>query len=95
MHCTEQELNRFTSPPGQSCGEYMSAFFSSGGPGYLVDNQTSNCAYCAYAVGDQFYERFGITFDTRWRDLGILAAFIGSNLILLFIGSRYINYNRR
>jgi ABC-type multidrug transport system ATPase subunit len=95
VQCTPQELNRFTAPPGQTCGEYMSAFFAAGGPGYLVNNQTAECGYCAYKVGDQFYERFGIEFDTRWRDLGILAAFIGSNLILLFVGSRYMNFNRR
>lgn len=93
--CKESELNLFTSPPGQTCGEYMASFFAAGGPGYLVSNTTSDCAYCAFKVGDQFYEQFGISFDTRWRDLGILAAYIGSNLILLFVGSRYLNFNRR
>jgi len=93
--CTPKELNLFTSPPGQTCGQYMSQFFASGGPGYLVNNQTSDCSYCAFAVGDQFYDQFGISWDTRWRDLGILTAYIGSNLLLLFIGSRYMNFNRR
>jgi ATP-binding cassette, subfamily G (WHITE), member 2, SNQ2 len=37
-------------------------------------------------VGDQFYQGLGFQFDNRWRDLGILAAFIGSNLIFLFLG---------
>lgn len=73
----------------------MSSFFAAGGPGYIVNNQTSNCEYCAYSIGDQFYEPLGISFSTRWRDFGILVAFIGSNLILLFIGSRYLNFNRR
>ncbi|KAK3714845.1 ATP-binding cassette transporter snq2 [Vermiconidia calcicola] len=95
VQCTDQELNRFTAPPGQTCGDYMSAFFASGGPGYLANNQTSECSYCAFRVGDEFYEQFGISFDTRWRDFGILTAFIGSNLILLFLGSRYMNFNRR
>lgn len=93
--CTETELNRFTAPAGQTCGEYMAAFFAAGGPGYLQSNSTSDCAYCAYRVGDEFYAPFGIDYEKRWRDLGILAAFIGSNLILLFIGSRYMNFNRR
>lgn len=93
--CREREYNTFTSPPGQTCGEYMSDFFASGGAGYLANNASSNCQYCAYSVGDQFYEPLGISFDTRWRDFGIFTAFIGSNLILLFIGSRYLNFNRR
>ncbi|KAK1060938.1 ATP-binding cassette transporter snq2 [Friedmanniomyces endolithicus] len=93
--CTQRELNRFTAPAGQSCGEYMASFFGAGGAGYIVDNATSACEYCAYKVGDQFYEPLGISFGHRWRDFGILTAFIGSNLILLFLGSRYLNFNKR
>ena len=84
--CTSTELQRFTAPSGQSCGEYMSSFFEGGGPGYLVRNATSACEYCAYKVGDQFYSGLDFSFDNRWRDLGILAAFVGSNLCLLFLG---------
>lgn len=93
--CSPSQLNNFTAPSGQTCGQYMDAFFSNGGAGYLVDNATDVCQYCAYKVGDQFYESLGYSFDHRWRDLGIYAAFIGSNLILLFLGSRYLNFNRR
>jgi ABC-type multidrug transport system permease subunit len=95
VHCAENEFNRFTAPPGQSCGEYMSAFFERGGRGYLRDNASSLCEYCAYKMGDEFFEPLGFAFENRWRDLGIMAAFIGSNLILLFLGSRYLNFNRR
>lgn len=95
VNCKDAEFNRFTAPDGQTCGDYMSDFFASGGPGYLQNNQTSDCAYCAYRVGDEFYAPFGINFDDRWRDFGILTAFIGSNLILLFLGSRYLNFNKR
>jgi len=93
--CTPKELNHFTAPSGQTCGDYMAPFFAAGGAGYIVNNQTSNCSYCAYKVGNQFYEPLGIRFSERWMDFGILTAFIGSNLILLFLGSRYLNFNRR
>lgn len=93
--CRSNELNTFTSPPGMSCGEYMAPFFERGGLGYLVNNATQMCEYCAFSNGDQFYGQFGLEFGHRWRDLGILAAFIGSNLVLLFLGSRYLNFNRR
>jgi ABC-type multidrug transport system permease subunit len=84
--CTASELNHFNAPAGQTCGEYMSEFFANGGAGYIVDNATSACSYCAYKVGDQFYQGLGFQYDNRWRDLGILAALIGSNLIFLFLG---------
>lgn len=95
VHCTSVEYNSFSAPAGQDCGSYMSKFFSAGGPGYIANNLTDACQYCAYKVGDQFYEPLGYDFKYRWRDLGILAAFIASNLILLFIAARYLNFNRR
>ncbi|KAF2090707.1 hypothetical protein K490DRAFT_62029 [Saccharata proteae CBS 121410] len=95
VSCKPAELNSFTAPPGQTCGEYMADFFAAGGAGYIVDNATSACEYCAYKVGDEFLEPLGYGFEHRWRDLGILAAFVGSNLILLFVAARFLNFNRR
>lgn len=83
--CKPHELNLFTAPDGLNCGEYMAPFFERGGPGYLVSNDTQSCEYCAYKVGDEFYEPLQFSFDHRWRDLGIYAAFVGSNLIILFL----------
>ncbi|TEY32131.1 hypothetical protein BOTCAL_0755g00010 [Botryotinia calthae] len=95
VKCSSSELNRFTAPAGQTCGEYMDNFFSSGGIGYIVNNATSACEYCAYKFGEQFYEPLALEYGNRWRDLGIFLAFIGSNLIILFLASRYFNFNRR
>ncbi|KAI4195627.1 MAG: hypothetical protein LQ350_007098 [Teloschistes chrysophthalmus] len=75
IHCKPSELSRFTSPTNTTCGEYMQPFFERGGPGYIVDNATSFCEYCAYKVGDEYYEPLGLDFGNRWRDLGIFAAF--------------------
>ncbi|KAL4939152.1 hypothetical protein BDV06DRAFT_225287 [Aspergillus oleicola] len=93
--CTASEFNRFQAPEDQTCGEYMQAFFDRGGIGYLANNATQNCEYCAYRVGDEYYQAFEMSFDNRWRDLGIYAAFVGSNLIILFLAARYLNFNRR
>ncbi|KAJ2991707.1 hypothetical protein NUW58_g2420 [Xylaria curta] len=95
VRCTSQELNAFVAPPGETCGSYMEPFFAAGGSGYLVNNDTTNCEYCAYTLGDQFYGAFEYTFDTRWRDLGIFIAFVASNTIILFAATRFLNWNRR
>ncbi|KAI1777392.1 ABC-2 type transporter-domain-containing protein [Hypoxylon cercidicola] len=92
--CQPWELNTFTAPEGQNCGDYMATFFEHGA-GYIVDNATNVCQYCAYKVGNQFYEPLGFSFDLRWRDLGIFLAFVGSNLIILFAAGRFLNFNRR
>ncbi|KAL2760027.1 hypothetical protein ACRALDRAFT_1038837 [Sodiomyces alcalophilus JCM 7366] len=95
VQCTPGELNAFSAPEGQNCGEYMQDFFDAGGPGYLVSNDTQSCEYCAFKVGDQFYEPMLFDFNVRWRELGIFLAFVGSNLIILFTACRYLNFNRR
>ncbi|XXG95582.1 hypothetical protein Hte_001849 [Hypoxylon texense] len=94
VNCQPWELSSFTAPDNQTCGEYMASFLETGA-GYIVDNATSACEYCAYKVGNQFYEPLGFSFDLRWRDLGIFLAFIGSNLIILFSAGRFLNFNRR
>lgn len=87
--CNPNEYNHFNAPDNQTCGEYMQPFFERGGAGYLLDNATQACQYCAYKVGDQFYETFQMEFGNRWRDLGIFIAFVGSNLIILFLAVSY------
>ncbi|KAH7185936.1 ABC-2 type transporter-domain-containing protein [Fusarium flagelliforme] len=93
--CKQGELNAFSAPSNMTCGEYMEPFFERGGSGYLVSNSTQDCEYCAYKVGDEFYGTFGMSFDHRWRDLGIFICFIGSNLIILMTATRFLNFNRR
>ena len=98
VRCTPKELQHFTSPSMNiTCADYMRPFFDAGGAGYLTDASmgTSQCDYCAYSVGDQFYTPLGFEFAHRWRDLGIFAAFVCSNLVILFLASRYLNFNRR
>ncbi|CAN8098395.1 unnamed protein product [Discula destructiva] len=95
VNCAQNEFQTFTAPAGQSCGDYMQNYFDAGGIGYLADNATSACQYCAYKVGDQYYEQLGMSFDDRWRDLGIFIAFVGSNLVILVLASRFLNYNKR
>ncbi|KAF2626636.1 hypothetical protein BU25DRAFT_369751 [Macroventuria anomochaeta] len=95
VKCTSSEFNQFRAPQGQTCGEYMSDFFANGAPGYLLDEAANLCNYCAYKVGDEFYNPLGYSFSNRWRDLGIFLAFIFSNLAILFVAARFLNFNRR
>ena len=83
--CKESELQAFQAPAGQTCGQYMQPFFERGGAGYIVDNATSSCQFCAYKVGDEFFEPLGFSFDNRWRDMWIFLAFLGSNLAIIFL----------
>ena len=92
VRCAPQELNTFTAPSNMTCGDYMEPFFSRGGAGYLVNNATQDCQYCAYKVGDEFYGPLGLSFDNRWRDLGIYICFIGSSLAILLVAVSPLSY---
>lgn len=86
VKCASIELNKFTPANGSTCEEYMRPFFNAGGNGYIVDpSSTAQCDYCAYSSGDQFYTPLGMTFDNRWRDLGIYLAFCASNIVIIFV----------
>jgi ABC-type multidrug transport system permease subunit len=93
--CASNEYNTFPIPDGETCGGYAGKFMEVA-PGYIRDlNATGSCDYCAFSVGDEFFGPLGLSFGDRWRDLGILVAFVGSNLVILFLASRYLNFARR
>ncbi|RDA83040.1 hypothetical protein CP532_1449 [Ophiocordyceps camponoti-leonardi (nom. inval.)] len=95
VRCTAKELNRFSAPENSTCGSYMRSFFAAGGAGYVVSDDVAACEYCAYKVGDEFFGPLAMSFALRWRDLGVFAAFIVSNLAIIFLASRFLNFGRR
>jgi ATP-binding cassette, subfamily G (WHITE), member 2, PDR len=95
VHCAPNELAIFDPPAGQTCGEYSATFLNTA-IGYLSNpDATSRCGYCPFSVGDGYLGTLEFSWSNRWRDLGIFAAFIGSNLIILAIAARYLNYAKR
>lgn len=73
--CNPDEFSIFNPPSGQTCQQWAGDFVSSFG-GYLNNaNATSNCEYCQYEVGDQYYTPLNISYDNRWRDVWIVFCF--------------------
>jgi ATP-binding cassette subfamily G (WHITE) protein 2 (SNQ2) len=69
VHCLSNELQTFNPPSGQTCQAYASDFLATAS-GYLTNpDATSDCGYCQYKMGQNFFEPLGIFFDNRWRDL--------------------------
>jgi len=93
--CAPMEFNRFQVPSNMTCLEYAGEFMQKA-PGYINDlSATDLCEYCAFKVGDEFFEPLGLSWGNRWRDLGIFSAFVGSSLIILFLASKFLNYAKR
>jgi ABC-type multidrug transport system permease subunit len=82
--CRPSEFNKFALPPGQNC-EYALSFLEAA-PGYVKNlTATETCEYCPFTVGDEFLTSLGMAYDRRWLDIGVLAAFVGGNLVVFFL----------
>lgn len=81
INCSSVELVYLTPPSGQTCGDYMSTYITNSG-GYVTNpSDSSNCGFCSTATTDQFLgANFNITYAHRWRNIGIVCAFIVFNV---------------
>ncbi|KXT06963.1 hypothetical protein AC578_7244 [Pseudocercospora eumusae] len=77
--CASNEFVTF-QPENGSCGQYMSEYLSTF-PGYLADpSATSDCQFCTYGDSNIFLSQISISYSDRWRNFGILWAFIIFNI---------------
>ncbi len=80
VECSSLELLHFQPLPNMTCGAYMASYIEDAG-GYLVDSfATSDCAFCVIADTNSFLASIGIYYDDRWRNFGILWAYVGFNV---------------
>ncbi|KAH8080244.1 ABC-2 type transporter-domain-containing protein [Filobasidium floriforme] len=84
--CSDREIVRITAPPGQTCVGYLADYISTAG-GYLVSSSTSpseECLFCPLSTSDDFLSTYGMSYTNRWRDFGIVFAYIGFNIVATF-----------
>lgn len=83
VSCGPAEMSVFNPPAGQSCGDYMAAYLRAGAPGQLQNpGATENCSYCPLTVADQFLGGVDIYWGDRWRNFGIVWAFVIFNVFV-------------
>ncbi|KAL5519548.1 SNQ2_1 [Sanghuangporus vaninii] len=93
--CKEDEFAVFNPPSGQTCQDWAGEFVDAFG-GYLTDqNATSNCQYCQYRVGDEYFVPLNIEFSNRWRDVWLVFCYFVFNMIVTIIASRFLRYAKR
>lgn len=79
--CTDVEFLTFAPPHGETCGKYMAAYIAEAG-GYLRDsNATTDCQYCTVYETNVFLASVSSSYDHRYRNIGILFAFVVFNII--------------
>ncbi|KAG8704963.1 hypothetical protein FRC08_001922 [Ceratobasidium sp. 394] len=93
--CTPLEFAVFQPPSGQTCVQWAGDFVNAS-VGYLDNpDSSSDCRYCPYSYGDDFYTGLGISFDNRWRDLGIMIAFTVFNTLVTLAASKAFKFSKR
>ncbi|CAK9439084.1 uncharacterized protein LODBEIA_P33080 [Lodderomyces beijingensis] len=78
--CGAAELVTVIPPSGESCDSYMGKFLENfGGYVRVIDG---DCKYCQISSTNTFLNSVNAEFSQRWRNWGIVIAFIGANIIL-------------
>lgn len=80
--CSSAELSVFDPPSGQTCWDYLKDYATLAGGQVLNKNATSGCEYCPLTIGDQYLATSEIYYDQRWRNFGIVWAFIAFNVFM-------------
>lgn len=80
--CSASETSTFNPPAGQTCQAYLADYLRTA-PGTLQNpNDTSNCRYCSLRTSDQLLAGSNVTYGTRWRDFGIVWAYVFFNIFV-------------
>ncbi|KAF2124945.1 hypothetical protein P153DRAFT_370276 [Dothidotthia symphoricarpi CBS 119687] len=80
--CSESEMPPFNPPSGQTCGQYLSDYAAAAGGEIYNPNATSGCQYCPLSNADQFLTSSNIHYGERWRNFGIIFAYICFNTFM-------------
>jgi ABC-type multidrug transport system ATPase subunit len=80
--CSAREVSVFDPPAGQTCGAYLADYAAAAGGTIQNPDATAGCNYCSLSNADQFLAGSSIYYGERWRNFGILFAFIGFNAFL-------------
>ena len=80
VECSEVEYLTFNPTPPNTCIEYLQPFIDAAG-GYVQNPQaTSDCRFCTVGDSDVYLTQLSSEYSTRWRNFGIMWAFIVFNI---------------
>ncbi|KAL6945070.1 ATP-binding cassette multidrug transporter pdr12 [Hanseniaspora vineae] len=83
--CKANEFVMLDPPLGETCGKFLN-LFSQKNPGYLENpDATKDCRYCPYSTQDEIVEQYGVKWDYRWRNFGLLWAYIAFNYMAMCV----------
>ncbi|KAL2131092.1 hypothetical protein VTI74DRAFT_5566 [Chaetomium olivicolor] len=76
VECSPQETLTFPPPAGMTCAEYLAPLASQAQGTLQNPFDREACRYCSFSVADQFMASVDIFWSDRWRNFGIMWAYI-------------------
>ncbi|KAF4334094.1 ABC transporter CDR4 [Fusarium beomiforme] len=74
--CSEIEFLQFQAPTNLNCGEYVGQFVQAVGGSLSNPDSNQTCLYCPIASTDTYLATLDIQYSERWRNFGLIWAFI-------------------
>ncbi|KAJ4061402.1 Multidrug resistance protein [Fusarium oxysporum] len=81
LTCSEIEFLQFQTPENLTCGEYVGQFVQAVGGALSNPGSSQTCLYCPIASTDTYLTTMSIRYSERWRNFGLLWAFIVFDVI--------------
>ncbi|WFD27171.1 hypothetical protein MNAN1_002167 [Malassezia nana] len=89
VECAPDELQEIIPPEGLSCADYLRGFTSERGSrersiGYFTELPNQHCGFCRFRFGDDYLTSVEMEASGKYRDLGLICAYIAFNTALVF-----------
>jgi ABC-2 type transporter. len=79
--CSDIEITLIRPPSGKTCAQYLSSYMQIAGGAVYNPDTTANCQFCALTNSDTFLTSVSSYYDDRWRNLGLMWAYIAFNIV--------------
>ncbi|KAK2777591.1 multidrug resistance protein cdr1 [Colletotrichum kahawae] len=80
VQCSSLELLQFAPPANVTCEAYMEPYMQLAGGRVYNPESTDACQFCSLATTDAFLATTSTSYDKRWRNYGLMFAYIIFNL---------------
>lgn len=81
VKCAAREILHMAPVGNLTCKEFLTPYIEAAGGAVLNPASRDICEYCPLASTNEFLNRFQISYDTRWRDFGLLWVYILVNIV--------------
>ncbi|KAL2158180.1 hypothetical protein VTH06DRAFT_4748 [Thermothelomyces fergusii] len=80
--CSPAESLVFDPPGNMTCAEYLAPLTGRAAGTLQNPSARAACRYCAFGVADQYLEGVDIYWEDRWRNFGIMWAYIVFDIVV-------------